>query len=288
MIPMAHKGPRLELFVKPDRDSKNMLEMLERTWKQRFKHLQAQIVYRSADTTLRDLKSKIPARRENRQYSDSLELARITGLPEETIGYAIHGKTKQASGRALEPERTVIYVRARRSPRRLLPEISVLIEHSPWTLNVIPFIPKKSQATLVYRKVSARAVEKVEKDRRKDKGVWKRALTKEGLLAKGLKDKLRLGNSRVKAVPDVALAAMNLEFGLNGEKPRPHWRTALSGLKRRTLPTMVKDSELGRSVSDPAFKNWVSWPKKTSKRISVRVAQTFVPFQKKLGIKTEK
>lgn len=285
---MPRRGPRLELFVKPDRDSENVLEMLARTWKKRFQSLEAQIVYRSADTTFKDLKSKIPAKKENRQYSDSLELARITGLPPETIGYAIHGKTKQASGSALEPERTVIYVRARRSPRRLPTEISVLVEHSPWTMNVIPFIPKKSQAVLVYRKVSARAVEQVEKDRKKDKGVWKRALVKEGVLTKGLQDKLRLGNARVKAVPDIALSAMNLEFGLNGEKARPHWRTALSGLKRRTLPTMVKDDELIRSVSDPMFKNWVSWPKKTSKRISVRVAQTFVPFQKKLGIKTEK
>lgn len=285
---MARRGPRLELSIKPDQDTEGVLEMLERTWKRRFKHLEAQIVYRSASTTLADIKHKLPQGQEFRKYSSSLELARITGLPEETVGYSIYGKTKQVSGRGLEPLRTIILVRARRSPRRLPQEVAVLVEHSPWTLNSIPFIPKKADAILIYRKVSERAVAKVDKDRKKDKGAWKRALIREGSSAKGLKDKLRLGNGRVKAIPDLALTGLNLEFGQGGTKAKPHWRTALSGLKRRTLPTMTKDRDFARSVSDPGFKNWVGWPKKTAKRISARVAQTFVPFQKKLGFKTEK
>lgn len=285
---MARKGPRLELSIKPDRDSEDVLEMLKHSWKRRFKHLEGQILYRSANTALSDLKDKIPSGREYRQYRSSLKLASITGLPEETMGYSIFGKTKRVSGRGLEPLRTIVYVRARRSPRRLPQEVSVLVEHSPWTLSSIPFIPKKKDAILIYRKVSERATAKVDKDRRKDKSVWKRALIKEGAFSKGLKDKLRLGSSRVKAIPDIALSGLNLEFGQGGTKPKPHWRTAISALKRRTLPTMTKDRDMARSVSDPGFKNWVAWPKKTAIRISARVAKTFVPFQKKLGIKTAK
>ena len=285
---MASKKRGLLLEVKSDKASEEVLRMLEWNWKRRFEKLQAQVVYRSAETSLKFLREKVPAKAENKEYLQSLSLVGITGLPEGSVGYAIQGKSKKVSTRGLAPGGTLMYVRARRSPKRIPPEVTVLVEHSPWTMNSLPFVPKKSDAVIIYRKVSARAVEKAEKSRKKDKRVWKPALSKKRISAKGFGGRFKLGSDQVKVVPDLAFSALNLEFGQGGVKAKPHWRTAISGLKRRAIPNMTKNRDMARAVSDPSFKSWMAWPKKTSKRISVRVAKTFVPFQKKLGIKTAK
>jgi len=89
----------------------------------------------------------------------------------------------------------------------------------------------------------------------------------------------------LKGVPDLVFTALRLEFGQGNFKPKPHWRPALWTLKRAGLPKLLKDPNFAKTVCDPNFKGWMSWPKKTSKRISAKVAKSFVPFQKKLGIK---
>lgn len=277
----------LNLSVKPDKDTEGVLQMLKWNWKRRFQNLTAQIVYSSAEQSLKELKSKVPAKPENKEYVRSLNLAKITGLPEDAVGYAIQGQSKKINEQNLRPEGTILYLRAKRRPRRLPPEVKVLIEHSPWTLESLPFVPKKSDVTIVYRKVSARMVEKVAKQRRKDQGVWKGELRKSGFRFKEKKDQFQIGSRRIKALPDLAMTALNMEFGQGDTKPKPHWRTAISALKRRFLPNMTKNRDIARAVSDPTFKDWVAWPKKTSKRISVRVAKNFEPFQQKLGIKTQ-
>lgn len=283
---MARRGYGLDLSIKPNKDSEEVLRMLKWNWKRRFEKLKAQIVYKSAETSLKELKSKIPNKPENKEYLKSLSIAKITGLPEDTVGYAIQGAPKNVSGRVLKPDGTILYVRARRAPRRVPPEVLTLVKHSPWTLTSLPFTPKKTDATIIYRKVSARAVERVDKNRKKDKGEWSQELSKKRLSGKNQGGRLRLGD--VRAVSDLALGALNLEFGQGGIKAKPHWRVALSGLKRRGLPNMTKNRDIARSVSDVGFKGWMTWPKKTQKRISVKVAKTFVPFQKKLGIKFQK
>ena len=283
---MASRGG-LRLSIKPNQESEKVLGMLERSWKRRFKNLTEQIVYNSADESLKGLKRKIPPKHENKGYLSSLGLARITGLSEGAVGYAIQGRPKQTSGRSLKLDGTIVYVQAKKAPRRLPPNVTVLIKYSPWTLSSLPFSPKKSDATVVYRKVSSRAVEKVEKLRKADKRIWKQELSRAGTSSKGVGTALGAGSS-VRAVSDLAFTALNMEFGLGGVKPKPHWRTAISGFKKVGLRNMTKNQSMARAVSDPDFKDWMGWPKKTSKRISARVAQTFVPFQKKLGIKTSK
>lgn len=287
---MASKGRKggLRLEVKPDKESKDVLHMLEWNWKTRFKKLVAQLVYRSAETSLKGLKAKLPVRPENRKYLESLSVAKITGLPDGEFGYAVQGQAKKARKQQLEPKRVIVYVRTRRSPKRVSPQVGVLVRYSPWTLDDLPFVPKKADATLVYRKVGSGTVKRVARARKRDKSSWKQMLARAGNEPKDTKNRFSAGSERIRAVSDDAFSALNLEFGQGGVKPKPHWRVAISGLKKRGLRIMMKDRKLAQSVSDPHFKGWMAWPKKTSKRISVRVAKTFVPFQKKLGIKTSK
>jgi hypothetical protein len=155
-------------------------------------------------------------------------------------------------------------------------------------LGSLPFSPKKADATIVYRKVNIRTVEQVEKLRKADKRVWKQELSKARVSNNPLRKNFKSGSGRVRAVSDLAFTALNLEMGRGGTKAQPHWRTAISGLKKRGLRNMMNSRDMARAISDPDFKDWVRWPKKTAKQISVKVAKTFVPFQKKLGIKTTK
>jgi hypothetical protein len=281
---MPRKGG-LFLQITPDKGNKDVLRMLEINWKKRFEKLKSQVVYRAAASSLEAIKRKVPATADNKQYLDSLEVVRITGLPPESVGYAIRGKPKKTRGGALALDGTILYVQARRSLKRLLPEVAVLIRHSPWTLESIPFVPKKSDATLIYRKVSARTVEKVAKSRKKDRRVWQQALSRKRIKPKASKSRWNAGNSNLKAISDPAFTALNMEFGYGGVKARPHWRIAASDLKRKELRNMMKGKDLGQAISDPTSKKWLTWPKKTQKSISATMAQTFVPFQKKLGIK---
>src|ERR1035437_9572626 len=97
----------LPLEIKPSKGNEEVTRMLKWNWKKRFENLKAQIVYRSAETSLTLLKRKVPASAENKSYLQSLNLARITGLPTDAVGYAIQGTAKQASGRSLKPDGTI-------------------------------------------------------------------------------------------------------------------------------------------------------------------------------------
>jgi hypothetical protein len=275
----------LSLRITPDKENKDVLRMLELNWKKRFENLKAQIVYRAASSFLDTIRKKVPSTTDTKQYLDALELVRIKGLPDAAVGYAIRSKPKKARGSKLGTDSTIIYVQARRSPKRLNPEVATLVRHSPWTLESLPFMPKKSDALLVYRKVSARTVEKVTKARKKDSRKWVRELSRKNIKPKNSKRKWNSGNSGLKSISDIAYTALNMEFGTGGVSAQPHWRIAASVLKRKEIGNMIKGQDFARSVTKPESKTWVTWPKKTQKSISATVAKTFVPFQKKLGIK---
>lgn len=282
----ARGDPKQALFsITAARENEKVMNMVKYSWKKRFQKLREHVVQMAAQAVLDGVKEKLPSSGDYKEYIDSLSLAQIDGLPVGLTGYAIQGKSKKKSGRSLDTEKTLVYVRIRRRPRRVSSQVQTLAEHSPWTLESLPFVPKPSDAQVIYRKASAKAVLLVAKQRRKDKKVWSKALSRGGVRVQGQKDKLRLGNGRIKGVQDLAYTALNIELGQGGVKAKPHWRPAFSGLQRRTVPNMSKGSEFNRAVSDPDFRTWMSWPKKTGKHISAKVAQSFVPFQKKLGIK---
>ena len=264
-------------------ESEPVKHMLDWTWKRRFQKLQEQFVYRATSLVYTDVLDKIPAVPDNQMYRKSLEFVGITGLPANAVGYAISASAKPKGVRTLATDHTIVDVRKRGRLNKVSPEVKVLVDYSPWTLGNIPFMPKKSQATIVYRKVSKAEVLAVEKLRRKDRSRWQRKLRHTGTMVKPDSGQ-GLGRSR-KATPDLVFAALRLEFGQGKSRAKPHWRPALGNLKRKGIPGMMRDREFKRTVSDPDFRGWMAWPKKTSKKISVRVVNSFVPFQKKLNIK---
>lgn len=281
MTSRSKRSIRLE--VKPWKGNEKILGMLDLSWKKRFTKLREHVTQLAAQSTLNSVKERLPVGEEYRELNQSLSVARIDGLGPDETGYAIQSKSKKRKLQALNPERVILFVRAKRSAKRVAPEIQVLIEHSPWTMDLLPFTPRKRDAQIIYRKVTVREALTVEKQRKKDRKKWTMKLSRKGRRVS--KTKLGLGKGQVRAIPDLAYTALNLELGLGGVKARPAWRTALGGLKRKTIPTLLKKEEYGRTVSDPDYKAWMGWPKKTAQKISIRVVKTFVPFQKRLGFK---
>jgi hypothetical protein len=146
-------------------------------------------------------------------------------------------------------------------------------------------MPNKSDARLVYRRVNEREVVAIEKARKKDQPLWKRALAKINKqdTSSNKQNKLPIGKAR--GVSDLMFTALRTEFGQGGTKALPHWRPAIRDLKNRGIRQMMKDRDFVKALTDPGFQSWLRWPTKTRKRISAKVAQGFIPFQKKLGIK---
>jgi hypothetical protein len=256
--------------------------MLNRTWKLRFKRIQEQVTYLAASTAHTELMRKIPATRDNKAYRESLELVGISGMPKGTSGFAIHASAKRKKVQELDAGLVLVDVRPRGRLRRVSPELKVLITYSPWTLDTLPFMPSKTQASVVYRKVSAAEVIATNKLRVKDLPKVRRKLGRAG---EDTQRQAKRSSPGTKIAPDLAFGALRTEFGQGPDRPKPHWRPALGVLKRSGLPGLARNKELQRAATDPDFKGWMSWPKKTSRRISVKVAKTFEGFQKKLNVK---
>lgn len=283
---MARRQVKATFGIREDKENANVWRMLKWTWMKRFKKIQEQLVHRSAETLLSSVQKKIPNTKANKDYKRALGISSVKGFDSDVNGVAITARPKKRSTRGLDPELTLVYVRALRKPVRQSPQLTVLIEHSPWTLPGIPFMPKKGDALLTYRKVSAREVLAIGKRRQNEKRVWTQALRKAGLKSSDQQRKLFSGGRRGQAYEDMAFTALRLEQGQGGDKPSPHWRPSVSSLKSSGIKSIMRDRTFGRAVSDPGFKSWASWPKRSrNKPVPKRDLKQFGMFQKKLGVK---
>lgn len=256
-----------------------------REWGARVDKVMAMIAYQTA-TAMKDLVAgRIPTKDDYATYADSLEVVRVAGVsPEDGVAFAIRVKPRARRVRQVDSKKVVLYIRPRRRLARTPPQIEILEKYNPWTLDTLPFMPKKREALVIMRRVNGREVTKIAEQRKRDKSEWRKDLSRVGVLPaqKGTQPKL---GRHAKAVPDVAFEALRLEFGL-GVQPKPHWRPAL----RQFLPSgfqgmLRKMPGLKAALTKPNFYGWRKWPPKTRNRIRVQDATSFMPFQKKLNVR---
>jgi hypothetical protein len=86
-----------------------------------------------------------------------------------------------------------------------------------------------------------------------------------------------------KAVPDLAMQALNLEFGGGGAKSKPVFRKVFRSLKNSISGLPGRFSEIKDAMTDPNSKKYKNWPKRIDK-ISSGQAAKFMGFQKRLGL----
>jgi len=264
----------------PNKDTKAFLRVREREWRQRAEKFRQQLCYAVAESSLRDLIQRIPQRDDLNTYRSSLELVRVTGLPPKVAMFSIYARTKAHKVRQVDAPRSVLYIHARRRLLPPAPEVVILERYSPWTVDTLPFVPKRGTAITISRKVSRNSVQKVAKRREDDRTKWTRELREAGV-------KVKRGKvmARQAALPDVTFDATRLEFGLDRQRPHPHWRPTIARWKRAGIQGILREqSDLISALVGVGFQGWKSWPPPLPE-IGIRTAQGFESFQGKLGIR---
>lgn len=257
---------------------------LVKEWPARTRAIIRQFPYVAAREVLRELKDRIP--RGHAELADSLEIARVRGLPDRSAAFVVRSTAKGRPVAEADAPSTILFVTARSNLMKRVPKsVKILEEHGPWTVDTLPFQPDASTAVVVSRKVGPRACDRVRAQRRRDRPVWRRKLNQEGI-RESRKD-LRLSRNRaMKTIPDVAFESVRLEFGIGGVAPKPHWRPAILKLASGGLAGMIRrNRQFSKAMTDPGYSGWRSWkPRKARSIITIQDAQSYKPFQQKLGI----
>jgi hypothetical protein len=280
-------GPKFDLSfeAKGIRD----LPKLLKEWPDRVEHLRAHITYLACEWALEEIKSKIPRGAAYSGYREGLQMAEVMGTGPGESAFALYVDVRKSKVRKVDGPKTVLYVHAKRRSRRTPPEIAVLESFNPWTIDTLPLTPNKRWATVVSRKASKSQVAKVAKKRRRDANKWKKALAKVGI-RQIKKDQGMKVDRKTKALPDVALDAIRLEFGLGSTQSKPHWRPAMIQITKGQFFKMLvrKDKKLKRAFTDSNFQEWAKWPKKITRKLRIGEVRKYKGFQKRLGIRAKK
>jgi hypothetical protein len=261
-------------------------ERLFREWGERSRKLRSQFTYLATEYLLANLTGRIPSDPAYAIYRRGLEVVQVpVGADEDAFAVRVNPKAKRVT--KLDGRRMLFYVRPRKRGRKTLPEIEVLASFSPWTLDTLPFRPSPKQASLISRKVAKREVLRVSEQLRRRRPEWSRALNELGV--RGIRrDQDLVAPRGLEALPDIALDAVKLEFGLGTTKAKAHWRPALLWLQKRGLREMLKrEKDLKSTLIKSEFQRWQKWPKRI-KKIKASDAKSFIGFQKRLGIRVSK
>lgn len=249
-------------------------------WHARARAVAKQFAYKAASKAYEDLKDNIST--SNRALAESLQFARVTGLPDSEAGFVIRAVPEGTSVEKTGVDNTLVYVSAKpKAPRSAL----ILEEHSPWPVDMLPYEPPSGKVDMVSRRVSPRVVARVREVRKRDRPVWRRKMNEAGLREIRKDQRLDM-NRRMKAVPDVAFDSIRLEFGLGGTPPRPHWRPAILQLASRGGAGKIsRQREFFRAMTDPTYMGWKKWPSRVPAKAGVMELKRYVPFEKKLGLR---
>jgi len=266
-------------------DETKGIERLLREWPERAEKARAHLSYLAAEYAYKDLKRRIPKGKHTASYREGIDFAEVSGVGAGEAAHAIYVDVNSSKVRKVDARKAVLYVRAKKRSRRTPPEIAILERFNPWTASSLPFLPSKKDALVVSRKARKRDVIKISESRHRDRPKWAPLLRRAGV-RKIRKDHDMKIPRKLRALPDVALQAIKMEFGLGAEKPKAHWRPSILGLRKSGLRRILRaERELTSVFTRSDFRHWKKWPKKTSRKVRLGEARKFEAFQKKLGVR---
>lgn len=253
----------------------------------RFASLGAYMTHGSAKFVRDAVAAGQPPSRDGEQMRNALVVAKVLGsslsdplrLPKAFAVMLDVGRVPKAKLRELGPL-DVIYVRPRKQREvRISPELSVLMQFSPWTSDLLPFFPSRRQAVLVYRKVSREEADAVRAARVLDAPQWRAKLAAAGVDT----TKPRPAVVKVEVTPDLAFYAARQEFGGGKQGARKLWRKAIRRLVGSGVSSMMQRPSVIKLLRDPRDKGWRTLAKlSTGHTITSAQVQEFDKFQKRL------
>ena len=281
MAPKRGSRKGFQMSIRMNSNGREAISLVSQ-WEKRAAYVAEMMPYRSAETSQHYIRSKILGT-SNRPLRESIEISKIKGLSKHQSGYSVHINMKNPLVRKIRPHRVLLTIRAKHGSFRKDPRVAVLEKHSPWTYDSLPFKPNTSKAIVVVKKASAKEVAAVTEKRRREAVIWKRELSQSGFRYRPERQ-LKVPKN-IRTLPDVALEAMQLEFGLGGTRPRPAWRLAGVQFKKTGLANLRRDRHLQESMVKLGSKKWKQGPPRLKNPISVREARDVGNFMKQLGIK---
>jgi hypothetical protein len=274
------KGSRI-VDIQKSPKTRNNWRLAEEEMEERFASLKRTVSYLSAKASYDKLMSDIPGGSDYKDLKKSLKISEV-GVGGKGGAYSVHVPAKGRRIRKMDVPRTVIYVRGKKRLSRPDASVQILEDMGPWTADTIPFWPNKKEATVVQRKVTKKEADKVAKMQLAKASEVRGKLAESGRRLKPKKPgdpgQVKRGG---KAIPDVSMQALELEFGGDGKRSKPVFRRMI-GAAKKGVGKMGKNKVVRQSVSDPNSKIYKQFPPKVSK-IGTSVAGKFKGFQKRLG-----
>lgn len=251
-------------------------ELVERT-----ESMARMISYAVAKEAFDALLEEIPSTNDYEELKNGLKLVEISaGKRGKSAAFAIHVPTKGRRIKKIDVSKTTIFVRARRGNNPPGEDVLILERNNPWTADTIPFWPKRSEAVIVQRKTTTREADKIAKEKKPKLQRISEQLKEAGRKIQPYKPGSPGRIKRnAKAVPDLAMQVINLEFG--GGKPV--FRKVFGSIKRTIIGLPRRFDEIQNAMTDPNSKKYKNWPKRMEKISSSRAVK-FIGFQKRLGI----
>jgi len=243
------------------------------------------ISYAVAKEAFDALLEEIPATNDYEELRQSLKLVEVgAGKKGKEAAFAIHIPSKGRNIKKIDASKTVISIIPKKGNQPAGEDVLILERNGPWTADTIPFLPKKSEGVVVQRKTTTRETEKISNEKWKILDRVLRELKEAGRSIKPYKPGTPGRIKRnAKAVPDLAMQALNLEFGSGGARGKPVFRKVFGSIKRTVAGLANRFDEIKNAMTDPNSKTYKNWPKRMS-TISSGQASKYMGFQKRLGL----
>lgn len=268
--------------IKIDPITKKTVAMFN-TMKIRSNTFKDAVLYYAAQQVMDSMQESLGKTNVPKDYVKSLSIAKLFDADGKNILYSVSLKNTVNQVKNLDPEITVIRIKAIQRLGGKDPKAAILERFSPWTIETIPFFPDKKFAEVINNKATKKEVDAVKSLRKKDESIWRRELLKAGAkLESNLNQKTIPTN--LKSTNDVELDAIRLEFGLDGNNNGRQWAKAMRELASSGIASIIKDNGLMKILSDPNFTNFSTYVPKVTKRMTAAEARNLVTFQKRIGL----
>lgn len=250
----------------------------------RSSHLARIIAYAAAKTAFDQLMSEIPGGPDYSELKKAIKLVEVSGGKKgKESAFSIYVDSKSRRVKKMDADSTLINIQAKKSRRKPDQDVLILEQNSPWTLDTIPFWPSQKSAIITQRKVPKREVERVSKNIKKNRKKVIDQLREAGRRIQpdgpGFGNKIK---KNAKAVPDLAMLALSLEFGESGVKAKPIFRRSIGSAKKNAANLTRRFSIIIETMKSPNLNRYKNYPAGIQK-ISTSKAASFVAFQKRLG-----
>jgi len=185
------------------------------------------------------------------KYPDMLKVVQFPDQQDwKIVGVLPPGWNYSQRLRASDIQRTVLYVMPKLRAGKVVSQAAVVLErNNPWTMDTLPYEPKKDEAGIRARRVDENDVKKIEEQRKADKT---RIVSELRSLGVPIRDTGKVLLER-RVSRDIAFEVLRREKGI-GMPGKAHWRPAVRAIYTQHFKKAMED--LGVWMVDPENEQW--------------------------------